>query len=396
MPSPVVLDFDRVLAPIAEDAPTGVFDKTARSAVLDARREASQLERIARFPPRDEEGNLLEEVKAPDWRNVLRLGREYLERQSKDLWVVAWTVEALCREQGFAGLRDGFRLARELCERYWAPPNVNGEAIPRDERFAGLALHPPVDEDDLEEGFLTPVLQLDGLNGSDAEGMLIAPINAIPLTNHGEFGELSIADYRLAQLEQGAVSEAEFERAASESPAGHFDTLLADATAALDEFQRLTDVLQARCRAVEVRIEDNGQTRVESAQDFTPSSTTIREALQDNIRLIRRFATPTADGDDPTDATTATTSAQGEATATGAGAGARAAAMTRDSAFREILRIADFFERNDPQSAVAFGLRQVVERGRKPLPELLAEVVDDSAVRESMFRLLGIPLPKND
>lgn len=65
------------------------------------------------------------------------------------------------------------------------------------------------------------------------------------------------------------------------------------------------------------------------------------------------------------------------------------AILSREAAFEQLLRVADYFRRSEPQSIVGFALEQVVRWGRMPLPELLAEFVPDGDPR-AKFRWLGI------
>ena len=175
----------------------------------------------------------------PDWKAVRDLACDVIATKSKDLWAAAWLVEALARLHGFAGLRDGFRLARELAERFWD------------------GIHPRPDE----EGYLTTVSQLAGLNGEDSEGALIAPLDAIPITQGSSFRPLTSADYKQAvdieqiadpqrraqRIQQGAVSLQMFERAVSETAPDFFREILEDLEQSLDEFQRLGQALEERC-----------------------------------------------------------------------------------------------------------------------------------------------------
>src|SRR5262245_35942232 len=72
-----------------------------------------QAVRAVRLANRAAERQLLAgEANPPDWRLVLRRGVEILAERSKDLEIVASMIEALVRLHGFAGLRDGVRLAR--------------------------------------------------------------------------------------------------------------------------------------------------------------------------------------------------------------------------------------------------------------------------------------------
>src|SRR5690242_7010393 len=110
MASPEVLDFAKLLAPISADKPTGVDPrsdisptslhykiKSDRSTARGAERQAVTGDDTA---------------SPPDWKPVRQLGIKVLTEQAKDLEITAYLIEALLRLEGFAGLRDGFRLAR--------------------------------------------------------------------------------------------------------------------------------------------------------------------------------------------------------------------------------------------------------------------------------------------
>src|SRR5438067_10345848 len=59
------------------------------------------------------------ERKTADWRLVQEIAAEMLRERSKDLQLAIWLTEASVKLHGFAGLRDGLRLSRELMVRYW-------------------------------------------------------------------------------------------------------------------------------------------------------------------------------------------------------------------------------------------------------------------------------------
>src|SRR5207302_8034135 len=107
----------KLLEPIPGDVPTGE-DLRADSSpsslyyqIKDARSACRVAERQA--------VSVGDESARPDWRPVLRHAQKALAERTKDLEVVAFLIEALVRLNGYAGLRDGLRLARELVERYW-------------------------------------------------------------------------------------------------------------------------------------------------------------------------------------------------------------------------------------------------------------------------------------
>src|SRR5262249_27117373 len=147
MASAAVLDLAKLVAPIPGPKPTGVDLREESSlnsayyAIKDARSAARAAERQFALDG--------EEPTAPaDWRPGPPVGTKALAEQAKDLEVAAHVIEALVRLHGFAGLRDGFRLTRELVEKHWD------------------GLYPQPDEDGLE----TRLAPLTGLNGDDAEG----------------------------------------------------------------------------------------------------------------------------------------------------------------------------------------------------------------------------------
>ena len=104
MRSRETLDFDAVLAPIGERqaATTPVKYAGAHAAVRAARRLAAGAS-----------------SGTAQWVQVIELAEHALQTECKDLQLAAWLTEALVKVHGFAGLRDGVRLLRELQERFW-------------------------------------------------------------------------------------------------------------------------------------------------------------------------------------------------------------------------------------------------------------------------------------
>ena len=116
------------------------------------------------------------------WKPVLELAARITADESKDLQVVSWWIEGLLRVHGFAGLRDGFRLARELIEAFWDN------------------LYPLPDEEDSspEEPWATRVGPLAGLNGVESDGVLVNPLLNLPITAAGSQRAMSLVDYQQA------------------------------------------------------------------------------------------------------------------------------------------------------------------------------------------------------
>lgn len=111
MAAPPIVDFEALLNPIAADKPsgeslryTGTYD-----IIEEARRSDDDLA----------QGEWQRETKVADWHLVIETATAALTTQSKDLHIATRLVEALVKQYGFVGLRDGLRLLRELQEQFW-------------------------------------------------------------------------------------------------------------------------------------------------------------------------------------------------------------------------------------------------------------------------------------
>ncbi|MCI0462756.1 MAG: type VI secretion system protein TssA [Gemmataceae bacterium] len=367
MPSPAVLDFDKLLLPIAGENPAGVdlrADSSPNSLyylVKDARNAARTAERQSVM---DED----QATSQADWRPVLKHATEALATHSKDLELTAYLVEALVRLEGFGGLRDGFRLARELTEQFWD------------------GLYPLPDEDGLE----TRVAPLAGLNGQEGEGTLINPIAQVPLTQGKNVGPFAYSHYQQAaalgqladeaarekRVQQGAVSLQMFERAIAETPPVFFGNLVDDITACQDEFGKLGAVLDEKCGA------------------HSPPTSNVRSALAsclDTVTSLARDKLAVAPPPQEAGAEQAGSAAVG---ANGSQTVAEGGIRGRDDAFRRLLELADFFRRTEPHSPVSYALEQAVRWGRMTLPELITELIGDEGPRNQFFKQIGVRPPE--
>src|ERR1035438_8945428 len=103
---------DDLLDPISADQPAGADMRWTPEwdRIKEARRADENLD-SGKWAKRDQ--------KSADWRTVRELTTEAIRERSKDLQLALWLTEANIRMQGFAGLRDGMRITRELMVRYW-------------------------------------------------------------------------------------------------------------------------------------------------------------------------------------------------------------------------------------------------------------------------------------
>ena len=379
MESPYTLDIDleTILAPIEGDNPAGEDlreDSSPTSVyyqIKDARTGARAAER--QIIGDEDEGGLL-----PEWVTILDVAPGVLAERTKDLEVAAWLTEAMLRAHGFAGLRDGFKIIKGLVDNFWE--NV----------------YPLEDEDGLE----TKVAPLTGLNGEGGDGTLIQPIRKVPLTS----SDVSYAAYHYDQandlvnlddekrerrIADGAPTLDQLGSAVRQSPKDFLLATRDDLNAAVATFTELSAAVDGLCGA-----------------DGPPSSN-IRNTLN-AVGEAFKFLTRDVSLDEPggeevasEPAADGAAAAAGEVAATGnvvtmvPGATVAAGTIaTREDAFKQLLKIAEFFKKTEPHSPMSYTLEELVRRGRMPLGDLLAELIPDQEARSNFLLRAGIVPPE--
>jgi len=367
MASPEILDFTKLLAPIAAESPTGTDLRADPSPVSDfqkikedrkaARQTETQIDRGA------------EDMVPPDWRPLVDLAIKVLSQKSKDMEVTAYMIEGLTRTKGFAGIRDGFRLATDLIATF------------------GDALYPSPGDTDVENRF-SHLLQL---NGIESTGALIVPIAKIPLTGETSGGVFALTHYqaarslakipdakvRQARIDKGAITIDIIQKAIAETSAKFYIDLVEDINACLEQFRRFCDTVCEKTK-------------------YEPQSDNLRGALESYLEVVTDLARaklpPPASKSAPAAATAADAPAEAAATVQAQHAGA-GVLRTRDDALEALAKVAEYFRKNEPQSIVPFALEQVIRWGRLPLPDLLSELIPEEKSRKDLFKQVGIKPP---
>jgi type VI secretion system protein ImpA len=392
--SPSVVDFAALLAPITDDMAAGINLRASRRAagsfgmLKQARTAARTAER--KVAVGDDDAQALR----PNWRPVHDLATKILRDESKDLEVAAYLIEALVRLHGFAGLRDGFRLCRELVEEYW------------DE------LHPMPDE---EEGLTGRVAALMSLNGYETDGTLIAPILTVPLTGGSSPGPYSYSQYDQAlrteglvdaaakkrRVDRGAVTMKQFVDAVAQSPVEFYVRLAGEIDECRAEFDALRGLLDELC-GEQAPHSSNIRNALESCHDAVHSvakeKLAAAAAINGNGNVASWLAPVTAAATDVPDEFAADEAdpswngtAQYHLDEQPPRIGVAREVPSREQALIMLQEIAEFFRRTEPHSPLAYTLEQAVRWGRTPLPKLLEELIPDPGGREHYCRLVGIP-----
>lgn len=364
--TPPVVDIDAIVAPLPGDAPSGADlrgdpDPNSPYRRLKAAREAA----------RAAERAMIDDPSAgsADWAPVATVAAELLTTSSKDLEIAAWLIEALLRMRGFAGLRDGFVVARRLCETAWD------------------TLNPAISED---EGVSDRVFPFTGLNGDEREGTLIAPIRMVRIGDGPagapfglwhyertlEMEKVQDPDQREQRISAGAIPLADLEVAVRTGDPAAYRRLAADVGGARDAFSALEQVFADTC-----------------GFDAPPGNNirAVLEKCHDAVAFLAKNHLETAPEPAP-EAAGGAGAGSGAAAGSGGG-GASGPLQSREEAFRQLESVSDYFRRTEPHSPLSYSLEQAVRWGRMPLPDLLAEIIPDESARAAVFKLTGIRPP---
>lgn len=368
MASEEIIALESLLQPISEENAAGEDIRENSSptspyySIKDARNAARAAERNNMFDSDSSEAD-------EQWRKIIELAPDILQNQAKDLEVASWYTEALIRRYGFQGLRDGFKLIKGLIEQYWDQ------------------LYPLPDEDGIE----TRVAPLTGLNGEGAEGVLIAPIRNVNITEGSEPGPFNFWRYQQALeiekiLDEEAKTEkagklgfsnADVERAVAESSESFFVNIRDDVSEAIDTYREISRMLDEYC----------------GINDSPPTSNIIN-VLEETLGAIKhigkyKIPQPEQDSDDA-----AQNQDESDMNSTETHANAASAASgpvkSREEAFKRLIEIAEFFRKTEPHSPISYIIERAVKWGDMPLEDLMRELIPDSSAREFYGSLTGI------
>lgn len=381
MASPEVIDIESLTQPISDDAPAGEDIRQDRSPtsvfykIKDARERARSAER--NMFHEEDTGESAKDA----WREILDIAPAILRDKSKDLEVAAWYVEALLRIHGFAGLRDGFRLSKTLVEKFW------------DE------IYPVPEEDDEEDIREIRSAPFAGLNGEGRDGTLIAPLKRINITEESDVGPYAYWQYQQAlEIQRIHDEDARDERIATAGVSLDLFDKVINATS-VSFCQDLIDDLES---ALESYSELN-QALDEKAESYSPPSSNIKTTLTEILGTVNHLTKDKLALAAPAEET-ATGEIGGDAgsTSSGGSAGGDAASIanavvaSREDAFRQLLKIAEFFRKTEPHSPVSYAIEKTVRWGRMSLHELMNELLLDSQSKENYEMLTGVKMEPED
>jgi type VI secretion system protein ImpA len=364
--APALIDLQSLLSPIGDASPCGRdprLDPSPTSpyqVVKDARAAASAQETaFERGFGSEDEARTADQARRRAWATIRQRGPEILATIGKDLSVAVWVTEALLRAGGLAGLRDGLALTSGLIDQYWD----------------GLY---PVREPDEPPDEAEPdprVVAIQPLAGSAADCRVVPALRRVQLSNDDGAAPLTLWDLERTRTNGGDGEAEPPDTRLQRSTPEFLRDLVDDAGACLAGIERLEAALQPRCGAnapgfsgVRELVQKIGATvrgHVPSAPDPAAAAP---EAVPDEQIAPEQAASPARTGP---------------------------AVLDRQSAFRQLQEVAQYFRRTEPHSPLAYAIENLVRRGHMTLPELIEELIGDETARRNYYITAGILPPEN-
>lgn len=361
---PSVIDFEALLQPISENNPSG--ESLRFSNIYDEIKEARRA---------DEElpqGEWQTELKTADFRKVITLATSALESNTKDLQIAAWLSEALVKQHGFTGLRDGLKLMNGLQDKFWE------------------TLHPEIDEGDME-GRANAVAWMDGQAALAVKGAAITgegysytdfedskrydipeAIDTLDTADQEKYRELA------AEAEaKNKVTGDKWRRAKAASRRAFYEELTVAIEECWTEYAEINRVIEEKY--------DRNQ---------APGLNNLKRALDDIQTQVKRLLEEKR-AEEPDEADESEEAVQTES-GDNIGGGAVAVAATggairtRQDALKRLAELAEYFRKNEPQSPVSYLIQRAVKWGNMPFENWLQDVIKDETVLYQLRQTLGL------
>ncbi len=369
MAANLILDLAVLLKPIPGENPAGEDVRYTRyDEIKEARREDDNL------PKGDweEKGP----VKAADWNKVKTIAIKALSTETKDLQVAVWLLEALIKEEGFLGLRDGLSLLKELHVSFWD------------------SVYPIIEEEGKDFSFRAG--PIDWMN---EDKNLPFAIRAIPFIRSPEGDAYALLHWEEAQevenlgrknpkdkaaaIAEKKITVEQINKAIQATPLPHCLALLEQ----VQQSQEVLDGLQ------QVLIEKYGE-----SNDERPSIEKIRKTLEEGHTILEGIvkgkggAKVEIPGSAPSGETDLT---PGSSDRGSRGEGGGIIPYDRLDALARLAAVAEFFRQTEPHSPVAYLVQRATKWGEMPLEDWLGEVIKSKEVLGSVRETLGIKAEKS-
>ncbi len=364
---PAVIDLEAMLSPISEEKPAG--EPMRYSGLYDEISEARRADEDV------EQGDWKVALKVADFRKVVDLAVPALTSDTKDLQIAVWLTEALVKQNGFAGLRDGLKLVSGLQDKFWEtlfPEIDEGDMEGRANAIEWLALQTSFAVKQAK------VTQGDGYSFFDWEDSkrfdIPNNIETLDSTERAKYTEL------LEQATKENRVTADRWRVAYAASRRPF----------YEEVALTIEECWAECKELNRVIEEKFD------RNQMPGLGTLEKSLEAVQTQVKKFLEEKrAEEPDEEAEETATEGEQAEGEVVVAADGSRVVAtggaiQNRAEALKRLGQLAEFFRKSEPHSPVSYLVQRAVKWGNMPLDSWLQEVVKDQNVLYQLRETLGV------
>lgn len=309
------------------------------------------------------------DLKSADWNAVRQLCEDTLIRESKDLQVAAWLMEAWLHLEGLTGLRRGLELMLQLSESYWE------------------TIHP-----EISQGIdfrIAPFVWINEKLPAGLGGVVVVHADA-----EGDSKATWDQWKRALWLEKVAARSPNDEEIQSEIAESHsVGSFRALCTKTTESFFRDTaavieDAIETT-RSLETFLDDR-------MGDDSPSLVRFRAELKEILTWIQVVVKEGSFTPDMVEAEAEPTTQEESMEPVDAPSGEAppvampGAIRSRQDAYRVLLDAARYLKKVEPHSPTPYLVMKAVSWGDKTLDDLLREFVREGLNLEALFTFLGI------
>lgn len=336
---------EELLQPISAEKPSGdyLLYENVYDLIKDARRQEENLP----------QGDWQRDIKKADWKTVQQLCFQTLAKQSKDLQLAVWWMEAKINLEEFQGITDGLILINQLCDKFWD------------------SIYPLPDEGDWESRTAPLVWMNEKIPA--AIGML-----SITSPQDVEQPRYTFFDYQKVNQPQANQSSdlnmSQLQQSATLTPTTFYQNLNNQLNTSLQLLKQLNAFLD------------------EKYQRHAPSLIKFREVLGNiqafALRILKERAAnmPVLEHENNQQ-----NQIDGENYNNNTGE-----IRSRDDAYQRLAQAADYLLRTEPHSPTPYLVKRAVSWGSLPLQELLLELVNDRSDLRALYTLLGMQAKNDD
>lgn len=380
------MDIEALTTPFAQGAGENLRYEAVYDQIKDARiEEDATLSR----------GVWERDLKKADWGEVQRLCEEALLNRTKDLQLVAWLGDAVCRLDKWAGFTEALDLMTQFCHRCWTccyPLTEDGQP---DEDFRLRILEWFVER--LDEHIL--FLPLTKPNALLAQSLDIATWQSaqnFDLVSKRLAGQVPLAP------EENRITLSRFRTLIRQTDVDTLQRVQAFTTSSRSLTQALSAVWAEACHgqepslahvnsvlaeidklcsfALEGRVVNAAETVVDPAQPPSPAAqddttSTSQEAILEESTLAEPPLTTTEFSPMQTDSLDSSD-------------GNTVSITDRQGAYQAVNDLADYLIHLDPQTPGPYLLKMVSSWGEKSLPDILDDVTEGQTEGHRVLRMM--------